>query len=107
MVSVFFEIFLLKLYFSTKNHAPKKHDTKSIVKYDTKNEVLKYLAIPEKQANVYKQLLIICLEEENCENFQFWDFVDGHTAWTPVSAPQNPYLLAKNYSACKNNFNRQ
>merc|ERR1712071_489194 len=51
----------------------------------------------EKQANVYKQLLIICLEEENCENFQFWDFVDGHTAWTPVSAPQNPYLLTKNY----------
>ena len=51
----------------------------------------------EKQARVYKELLKICLEAENCENFQFWDFVDGHTAWTPVAAPQNPYILAKNY----------
>ena len=48
----------------------------------------------QKQADTYKALLQVCLEAENCENFETWGYTDKYS-WLPE--PQNGLPFDKEY----------
>ena len=48
----------------------------------------------EKQANVYKTLLLACLDEPGCKSFETWGFSDKYS-WLPF--PENGLPFDRSY----------
>ena len=50
----------------------------------------------QEQANVYGEVVKICLEEANCQEISFNELVDGYSG-NFHAAPQNPNLFDKDF----------